>query len=248
MANELNRVDEAEGKRLERTLSGQYDKKDSVEARAYERREKQDAEEEQRMAKEQMYAETLTRATIEDEQEVARMNVARRQMILKHQVSVSSGSIAKKARGAFGFARWTGIGIAGIAYAVQFAFGLISLLLVVGHTFVAESLVGKIIGIFVDVNSVFPLESAGWAFWALASLVAICTFVGFLLWFYLTGAHTTDTTVMTLVTALTFALSILPVTNLFPAIPIWFIFVNARSTAEWLKVLKPGKSAVMGGV
>lgn len=241
MANEQSRVDEAENERLGRTLSGQYDKKDSVEARAYNRREKKDVDEEKRLAEEKVYAETLARDAIENAQESSAQRLATLRAQAKQKPRSLRESSVKRKGGKIS-AGYSLLSIVVAAYIWQLLFGLVSLFLITGHFTLAESFFGKIL------TNIIPLESMGYAFWGLSTIIAVCTYVGFLFYFYITGAGTMDTPVTSLITALAFAFSILPVLNLAPSIVIWVIYVNYRSTLEWLKALKPSSSHVMGGV
>lgn len=220
--------------------------------------------------KDAKYAETLARATIEDAQEQARQSleaiayeeavfrtrqaVERKQAILKQQ---HTGKMHGGTRGAVGLARWGGLAVAGTAWAWQFVCAAISLVGIGLWAAIGELVNGTVIGRAVNwvvglfgtrLESLIPVDTFALAFWAIATIIALCTFIGFLIWFYITGAHVFDTPLTGLITAGTFALSIMPVSNLFPWIPLWVFYINVRSTAQWLRALKPGGSAVMGGV
>jgi hypothetical protein len=127
------------------------------------------------------------------------------------------------------------------AYFFQFLFAAISLVFI-GAKGVFESstvlkLGAKFIGLFFDIQSLAPLEMMMMAFWGLSTIVAVGTFIAFLIWFVLTGEQFFETTRQKLMTALAFTFSILPVFNLFPWIPLWVLLVNVRSVLMSAKEL-----------
>jgi hypothetical protein len=192
------------------------------------------------VANDAIYQEQVQEAVMEEEEQVQRRRIVQiqQQSIQQRQARMS---VAGKLKGASVFARWMGIGIAGTAYVWQFLFGAASL---VGFgasgaikSFLQDTTVGKIVGFFIDVEKFFPFEYIGYGFWGLATLVAVCTFLGFLLWFYVTGVRFFDTPVTALVTILAFAFSILPVSNLFPSILVWIIYINLTSSVSSFKTL-----------
>lgn len=147
------------------------------------------------------------------------------------------------------FGRFMGIGAAWTAYSLQFFFGVISLIGIGGQAMANELVNGSFIGrainsvtklVGIDLATLIPFDYFGFGFWGLATMVALCSFFAFLLLFAFTHAHVFSTTGMTLITALTFACSILPVSNLFPWIPLWVMAVNARSLAHSLSPLFRG--------
>jgi hypothetical protein len=183
------------------------------------------------------------------EQAMVRQAIARKQAVLKKE---HARGLAGKARGAAGFARWAGLGIAVSAWFIQFVLGGISLAFIGMWATIDELINGNFLGravnwvtgLFnVDLANVLPVDSFAIGFWALASIVALCTFFGFLIWFWLTDTHVFGGPLTALVTALTFALSIMPVSNLFPWIPLWIIFMNVSSMKALIT-----RSSVMGGV
>lgn len=157
---------------------------------------------------------------------------------------------SKKAlRGVSAGARWAGLGLAVTVYFWQLACALISLIGIATQATITytlnETMVGSVINkvasfVGFDLASLFPADMFGMAFWALSSMIALCTMVGFFLWFVLTDTPVIDTPLMFLATALTLALSILPISNLFPWIPLWVLLVNIRGTALYAKDLFRG--------
>lgn len=134
------------------------------------------------------------------------------------------------------------------AYSLQFLLATLSLVFI-GAKGIFESVVEgstilklgtKFIGLFFDIQSFAPLEMMMMAFWGLSAVVAIGTFIAFLIWFTLTGVRVFGTTYQTLLAALVFALSILPIFNLFPWIPLWVMFVNMSSMFTTSKELFRG--------
>jgi hypothetical protein len=101
------------------------------------------------------------------------------------------------------------------------------------NTTTTGKVVSTVVGwIGIDFQKLFPAEYLAMGFWALATTISVCTFIGFMLWFYLTGIHMFRTASSTLLAALVFASSILPVSNLFPSILLWVIYVNAMESAS----------------
>jgi hypothetical protein len=200
-----------------------------------------DAQYQEEAANEAQYQQyQLEQLALEEARDVARRTIARKQAILKNNRATG---IAGKARAATGLVRWTGVGIAVTTWFWQFACAAISLVGIGAWATIEEiatgSLLGRasnwILGIFgSSLQNLFPAEMIAFGFWGLASLIALCAFIGFLLWFYLTGAKVFDTPITALITALVFACSLIPVSNLFPWIPLWVIYINLRSTAKML--------------
>ncbi len=188
-----------------------------------------------------LYAEELlARQEIEDAEE----NSARRQLAKMRQMEIQGqqmkGRISGGVKGATKMASRMGIFIAGVASALQFAFGAISLIgfgaYGIIENFMKNTTVGKIldntVGYFFNFGNLLPMDQFAIAFWSLATLVAVCTFFGFLIWFFCTGVHVFDTSAIAIITILAFAASILPFSNLIPSILIWVIIVNVKSTFE----------------
>jgi hypothetical protein len=180
----------------------------------------------------------LERIALAEAQEATRRAVMRRQMMLKERHATS---VASKVKGIGGFARWGGLAVAITAWFWQFVCAGISLVGIGLWATISEMVNGNFVGRAINwglglfgtsIESLIPTDTFALAFWALATLIALCTFVGFCIWFYLTGAHVFDTPLIALMTTHTYALSIMPVSNLFPWIPLWVVVINARSTLE----------------
>jgi hypothetical protein len=180
----------------------------------------------------------MERVAAEEAEMAARQTVLRRRRIAQKQQSLSSATA--KLRGVSSIARWTGIGIAGTAYIWQFLFGMISL---IGFgakgyldSLIKETVIGKIVakvvGLFVDIEKLFPVEYLGLGFWGLATIIGLCTFLAFAIWFTLTGVRIFRSTMSTFITAVVFACCILPVANLFPAVLVWIIYTNMSATYD----------------
>jgi len=147
----------------------------------------------------------------------------------------------RSVRGISAFARWTGVGIAVTSYFWQFLAASASLVGIgikgVVEYATKETFLGKIVStvtgwVGLDLEKLFPAEYIAFGFWALATLIALFTFIAFMLWFYLTGVRVFRSTLSTFITSLCFALSILPVSNLFPWILLWVVYINAMETAS----------------
>lgn len=153
------------------------------------------------------------------------------------QLRGSTGSLT--ARGTLGkFGNTTLIGATFVAYGIQFLFGLVSLSFI-GMTAFFETLtsnkfigtivnvVKKVASFFVDLQNFALIENLGLAFWALSALVACISFFACLILFSFTEREVVyGPWYMLLITSVVFACSILPVTNLFPWIPLWVILIN----------------------
>ncbi len=202
-----------------------------------------DAQYEEEAANEAQYV--LEQIAIEEAQNITRRAIARKQAILNN-TRVKGG--ASKLRAVGGLSRWVGLGIACTAYAWQFACAAISLVGIGAWGVIDELANGNILGRMANwamglfgtsIQSLFPAEYIALGFWALATLIALCTFFAFLLWFFLTGVHVFDTPITAIITALTFACCIMPVANLFPWVPLWVIYMNLRATVQTATGLIP---------
>ena len=141
--------------------------------------------------------------------------------------------LISRARGGASFASKTAVRntlwVAIIAYLWQFLFAIGALvgfgihggILYVRH----ETLVGNVLGWFADFEKLSPFEGLGYAFWGLGFLLVSVQFICFFVFFRAVGYNPVGSSVAFLVTAVCFALSIFPVTNLFPWLILWIIFV-----------------------
>jgi hypothetical protein len=170
-----------------------------------------------------------------------------RRALLRRQKTIETQSRAKgaltKAKGAAGLARWGGLAVAGTAWVWQFLCAAVSLVFLgmwgsidalLESNFLGKS-VKWVAGLFnVDLATAIPVDTFAMVFWALATLIALCTFIGFLLFFTFTGVRVFNSTISLFLASLVFALSIMPVSNLFPWIPLWVVYINVTSTAQLL--------------
>lgn len=205
--------------------------KESIAARAYSRENTQNAaaralanaEAHEMILIQKAHAEHQARA-LSEQQHMQRAKEAKRKERSAH---------ALKRRGLSSFSRWIGLGAACTAFSFQFLFGLISLVGLGAHVVVAyfqeETWIGSFLGFFIDFAKYFPGETFGYAFWMLATVVAFCTFLVFLLWYYFTGIRVFHSTLSSLITILCLALSLLPVTNLFPWLVLWILYINSST-------------------
>lgn len=163
------------------------------------------------------------------------------------QASLQSQGKGVARGGVGGMARTMGLGIAWTSYTLQFLFGLCSLIFLGANATITAmteggivgavlSVVKKVLNFFVDLESFAPLQDLTFLFWGLSAVVALITFFGFLLWFTFTAREEIGGTPLALLaTALTFACSILPVSNLFPWIVLWVLYVNLMATYRFAK-------------
>lgn len=171
----------------------------------------------------------------------------RARAVAKQASLKSQKGIGGMAGGAKGMSRAMGLGAAWTAYTLQALFGLISLIFF-GAQGVFESVtenvvvkavvtaVTKVISLFADIQNFAPLQDLALLFWGLSALIAIITFFAFLIMFTFTAREEIGGTPLALLaTALTFACSILPVSNLFPWIVLWVIYVNAMAMYRFAK-------------
>lgn len=141
--------------------------------------------------------------------------------------------LLSRARGGASFASKTAVRntlwVAIIAYLWQFLFAIGALvgfgihggILYVRH----ETLAGKVLGWFAEFEKLSPFEGLGYAFWGLGFLLVTIQFISFFVFFRTVGYNPVGTSVAFLVTAVCLGFSIFPVTNLFPWLILWIIFV-----------------------
>ncbi len=127
------------------------------------------------------------------------------------------------------FSIGVGLGIAITAYLWQFLFAFLSLAFLAGAQILTDTpVLGKaltwIIG-FIGID----MSTPGFALWGLASFINIITFLCFFLWFKMLKINVLGTIMSMFVTLFALALSLLPVSNLFPWIVLWIIYVNINS-------------------
>lgn len=238
MVNPQEKYFDEEGNPVGReTVSGRFATVDSLEAQAHEEHDSS----RKRAANEAMYEAAANEAQyIEAEAAEQRIRALQERSLQKRSLMQERASAKKVAlrgvRGLSAFARWSGLGVAAIAYAFQFLFASVSLiglaLQATAHYVLNDTTLGKVAAtvakwVGFDLEKLFPAEYLTMGFWALATFVGLCTFFGFWIWFYLTGVRVLRTTSSTLMTSLVFASLILPVSNLFPGIIVWVIYINS---------------------
>lgn len=130
----------------------------------------------------------------------------------------------------------TGISLMVFAYMWQFIFALGTLVGFAMHGHVLylrhETIGGKILGFVVDFQNWLPFEALGYAFFALTLLIVIITFIPAYACLQLFGYKPIGSMVAFFVTATLLGLSIFPVTNLFPWLIIWFVFIGMFSKSR----------------
>jgi hypothetical protein len=131
------------------------------------------------------------------------------------------------------FARWMSLGGIWTVYLWQFLFAMGTLL---GFGIAAYLLylkegtfTGKVLSYFVNFDSLVPARELGFIFWGLGALLSIGAFVIYLIWFYMLGLSVLRSTMLFFLTLLALVLSILPILNLFPWLPLWVIYMNASA-------------------
>ena len=129
-----------------------------------------------------------------------------------------------------------GLGVAFVVFTWQFLFALISLFgfaVQAMYDSLLEGTIGTIlsytIGFIFDIKDWIPGEFLGMVFWGLSTILSIGVFVIFWFWYKLNGIDPFKTTSGFLITTICFSLSIFPVTNLFPWLVLWIIYINVSS-------------------
>lgn len=229
-----NQLNDTSSLYTDRTISGQYEKNESVEALA--RRERKKARQKRRAQMLRRVAQLAGHADYYDQLASLRQlggkaalkttfkNVAQRMLLKRMAIWLYAVSIK--------ICMW------------QFVFGAIAAVGFAMHALVAGwqegSTLGKIVGFFVDVQKYFPGQYIGYGFWALALIVGLCGFIGFMIFFYLLQIDLMRTTLTTFVLAVCLALTILPFTNIFPWLLFWVWYVVRTETS----ILGMAKDAV----
>jgi hypothetical protein len=141
---------------------------------------------------------------------------------------------------------WAGIGVAVTAYSIQLALSTISIFslsidyMLEQYWFLKPAswlmnIVSSGITWFFNIDATFSAREVFMITWGLAASVALCTFIGFLLWYFLTGVQVFRSVYSILITAICFGLAIMPFTNLFPWIVLWVVYVNITSLFNTVK-------------
>ncbi len=176
-----------------------------------------------------------------DESEFAPQEYARNEntnlggqgMRQKNKGSPNRSLIPKRFRRITPFAKWVGIAVVVKSYIWQCLFGLLSLMSLVTHAMIEDfqnnNKLGIAISWFVDFSNFFPGFEVGFVFWGISIAIVIVTFLGFYLWFKALGLAPFGTVMSMFLSILFLALSLLPVTNLFPWLVLWFLYINSSS-------------------
>lgn len=129
----------------------------------------------------------------------------------------------------FGF--WVGIGAVCTAYLWQLMFGIIALAGLFAafniQYFEEETLVGRFVGTFIDLNSFIPGEYIGLGALGINMLISFAIFIAFTGIYFLKGFNPFGTPLLFVFAAVCLALNIFPVTNLFPWLLLWVVVTNS---------------------
>lgn len=137
-------------------------------------------------------------------------------------------------------------GISLTIYSLQLIFALISLAGIgmwATLTYaLEETLVGNavsfITGFFGGIQSFFPIEYLAMGFWAIAAIISMMGFLGFILFFHLIGVHMMRSTLSSLVLFTSLAISIMPIGNLLPMLFLWVAYVVRSETSVFTMFLE----------
>ncbi len=133
------------------------------------------------------------------------------------------------------FAGWNVLWIVGVAYLWQLLFAVISLIGFTIHGYILDvqsnSWWGRLTSVFVDFSKIIPGEMLGYAFYGINFILVMGLFICLVLWYYLgNGISVLSSTMSALITFACLALSIMPVTNLFPWLLLWVIYMELLKT------------------
>ncbi len=155
---------------------------------------------------------------------------------LRSQIGIRNGIAAQLERkGALlskkltGSTRWWLVGILSTLYMWQLLFALLSLVGFGLDGLIKESFFGKAIGIFINVEKLFPAVYLGYGAWGICTILSISTFLFVSLWYQLNRVSIFSDLATTAITLLCLSLSFLPISNLFPFLLIWVIYMNTKS-------------------
>ena len=208
--------------------------KESVAARAYENRNnKNDTSRQANEAREGEEARARERA--EEEAWNRAEQIQNQQSILRGQLQNANSlkGTASKLKKLSSFRSWMLIGVVINVYIWQFIFALMSLVGFGAHALVLDfaqhNFVGKLISFAINLEKISPGQYLGWAMWGAAALLTVGTFIAYLMYYYAIGIKVFDTTMSTFLTFMCFIMAFLPVTNLFPWLIMWIVYINTRS-------------------
>jgi hypothetical protein len=200
-----------------RTLGARYAREDSVEALSQKNREKIIKAERERALKE----------FYETEQQIELSARRVESELASHAVQTISGKALSRAT--LRYSLW----VAGVVCFWQGIFAILSLVGFGMHAYILqirnETLAGRFVGFFFDFQNYFPGEFVGMTFWAISALIGGGAFLGYIIFFYVLGVRVMATVVGTLLMALCFALTILPIINIFPWLLLWVLYLNGAT-------------------
>ena len=211
---------------LNKTISRQFDTTKGIRARAEKKRwGREDPENEKAYEYGASFDETKYAVLSPAEQLRAQL----REVAVRRASRAVAGRAVQKLTSR---AKWWVVSIVTTLFLWQFLFALISLVgfglqATVEHT-QQNTLIGNVLSLIVDYSKYFPGQYLGLGAWGIAVLIAVCTFLGLIIWYRMIGVRIFDTTVTTSLTILCLSLSILPVTNLFPTLLLWCLYMNRQ--------------------
>lgn len=125
--------------------------------------------------------------------------------------------------------RWWLLGIMSTLFMWQFVFALASMVGFGLDALVKESFIGKLVGLFVDIEKFFPAIYLGYGGWGISALIALSTFLMASLWYHFNNVHIFGSIITLSITLLCLSLSFLPISNLFPFLLLWVLYMNTKS-------------------
>ena len=126
------------------------------------------------------------------------------------------------------------LGIALTAYVWQLLFAIGALLGFGIHAQVLyirhETALGKLVGLIAEFQTWLPFEDIGYGFWGLGLIIIMVEFICFYAFFRFLGYNPMKTSISLCVTAVCLAFSIFPITNIFPWLVLWVIYISLFSS------------------
>jgi hypothetical protein len=124
-----------------------------------------------------------------------------------------------------------------IIYIFQLLCGLFSLVGFGLHAYIETARDGnlleqaayQIIDFVVNLEETAPAEAIGLIFWGMTTFYSVIIFILFQGWFQIIGINPFSTTISFIVTVVCLSLSLLPVTNLFPWMILWVLYMSISS-------------------
>jgi hypothetical protein len=224
-AKEAMRKREEESLYANRTLGANYAREDSLEALAKSDKKRARLE---RKGRERALGEFY------EKQQLAERGLATFQSNLGRGVGAVGkvGKVGAKRLARRGTFVWS-LTVAGTICFWQFVFGALSLVGFAMHAYFLhikkDTWWGKILGFFADYENWFPGEQLGMGFWAVSIIIGVGGFIAFAIYFYMIGIKMFNTVTSTLIMAVCFALTVLPVSNIFPWLFVWVFYLSTTS-------------------